>query len=134
LVGRAVDEIRQQAGLAELMQLTPAHLDEAACSLARENHPNARLLATAYLSRNGDDRNDVSRNDDNRPIETRTIDSRMLDDQKIVTYTASRPDGLPPGALRLLREPAIRQFAVGSCYARNAAYPTGMYWVAIFLY
>jgi hypothetical protein len=41
---------------------------------------------------------------------------------------------LPPGALRLLRDPGVRQFAVGSCYARNAAYPTGMYWVAILLY
>jgi len=36
--------------------------------------------------------------------------------------------------LRLLRDPTVRQFAVGSCYARNAAYPTGMYWVAILLY
>jgi len=41
---------------------------------------------------------------------------------------------LPQGALRLLRDPGVRQFAVGACYARNAAYPTGMYWVAILLY
>ena len=104
LVGRAVDEMRQQAGLPELVQLTPPHLDEAACSLARENRPNARLLATAY------------------------------DNRKIITYTQSRPEILPQGALRLLRDPGVRQFAVGACYARNAAYPTGMYWVAILLY
>ena len=104
LVGRAVDEMRQQSGLPELVQLTPPNLDEAACSLARENRPNAHLLATAY------------------------------DNRKIIAYTQSRPEVLPQGALRLLRDPGVRQFAVGSCYARNAAYPTGTYWVAILLY
>ncbi len=104
LVGRAIDEMRQQAGLPELAQLTPPKLDEAACSLARENRPNARLLATAY------------------------------DNRQIITYTQSRPEILPQGALRMLRDPGVRQFAVGACYARNAAYPTGMYWVAILLY
>ncbi|MGA2459441.1 MAG: CAP domain-containing protein [Terriglobales bacterium] len=104
LVGRAVDEMRQQAGLPELVQLTPPNLDEAACSLARENRPNAHLLAATY------------------------------DNRKIITYTESRPEVLPPGALRLLRDSGVSQFAVGSCYARNAAYPTGMYWVAILLY
>jgi uncharacterized protein YkwD len=103
LVGQAVDDLRQQEGLSALVQLRPPNLDQAACSLARENHPNAHLLATSY------------------------------DNRKIITYTQSRPDVLPPGALRLLRDPNVRQFAVGSCYARNAAYPTGMYWVAILL-
>jgi uncharacterized protein YkwD len=104
LVGQAVDEMRQQAGLPQLVQLTPPNLDEAACSLARENRPNAHLLAAAY------------------------------DNRKIIAYTESRPEVLPSGALRLLRDPGVRQIAVGSCYARNAAYPTGMYWVAILLY
>ena len=104
LVGRAVAEIRQEAGLPELVQLTPPHLDEAACSLAKENRPNARLLATSY------------------------------DNRKIIAYTQSRPEVLPEGALRLLRDSGVQQFAVGACYARNAAYPTGMYWVAILLY
>ncbi len=104
LVGQAVDEMRRQAGLPELVQLTPPNLDEAACSLARENRPNARLLATAY------------------------------DNRKIIAYTQSRPEILPQGALRLLRDPGVRQFAVGACYARNAAYPAGTYWVAILLY
>jgi uncharacterized protein YkwD len=104
LVGRAVGETRQQAGLQQLVELTPPDLDQAACSLAKENRPNAHLLAAAY------------------------------DNRKIIAYTQSRPEVLPPGALRLLRDPAVRKFAVGSCYARNAAYPTGMYWVAILLY
>jgi uncharacterized protein YkwD len=104
LVRRAIDEIRQQAGLPELAQVSPPKLDEAACSLAKERRPNAHLLAASY------------------------------DNRRIVTYTQSRPEMLPPGALRLLRDPNVRQFAVGACYARNAAYPTGMYWVAILLY
>jgi uncharacterized protein YkwD len=104
LVGHAVNEMRQQAGLSELVQLTPPKLDDAACSLSRENHPNAHLLATAYENR------------------------------RIITYTQSRPEFLPQGALSLLRDPDLHQFAVGACYARNAAYPTGMYWVAILLY
>jgi len=97
LVGRAVAEVRQKSGLPELVQLTPPNLDAAACSLARESRPNARLLATAYENR------------------------------RIITYTQSRPEVLPQGALRLLRDPGVQQFAVGACYARNAAYPTGMY-------
>ena len=104
VVGRAVAEMRQQAGLPELVQLTPPNLDEAACSLAKENRPNAHLLATAY------------------------------DNRKIITYTQIRPRVLPQAALRLLRDPGVRQFAVGACYARNAVYPTGTYWVAILLY
>jgi uncharacterized protein YkwD len=103
-VGRAVDEMRQRAGLPELVQLSPPNLNEAACSLAEESRPNARLLAASYTNR------------------------------KIVTYTESRPEVLPEVALRLLRDPDVHQFAVGSCYARNAAYPTGIYWVAILLY
>jgi uncharacterized protein YkwD len=104
LVEQAVDDIRSQAGLPQLAQFRPPNLDEAACSLAKESRPNARLLATAY------------------------------DNRKIVTYTESRPEVLPAGALRILRDPGVRHFAVGSCYARNAAYPTGTYWVAILLY
>jgi hypothetical protein len=104
LVGRAVAAVRREAGLPELVQLTPPNLDDAACSLARESRPNARLLATSY------------------------------DNRKIIAYTQSRPEVLPEGALHLLRGSGVQQFAVGACYARNAAYPTGMYWVAILLY
>ena len=104
LVGEAIGQVRQQSGLPELVPFSPSNLDAAACSLAKQDHPNARLLAASY------------------------------DNRKIITYTQSRPEVLPQGALRLLRDPGIRQFAVGSCYARNAAYPTGMYWVAILLH
>jgi uncharacterized protein YkwD len=104
LVGRAVAEIRHQAGLPELAQLTPANLDEATCSLANEQRPSVYKIAAAYPNR------------------------------RIITYTQSHPEIIPPEAVRLVDDPDIREFAVGACYARNAAYPTGTYWIAILLY
>jgi len=104
LIGRAVSQMRQQAGLPELIQRTPPKLDEAVCALAAENPPNAHLLATAY------------------------------DNRKIITYTQSRPEVLPPAAINMLQDPGVHQFAAGACYARNARYPAGTYWVAILLY
>jgi len=104
LVSRAIEKIRRQEGLPDLAEVNPPQLDAAACSLAKESRPNARLLAASY------------------------------DNRRIVTYTQNRPEVLPSGALRLLHDPGLRQFAVGACYARNAAYPTGTYWVAILLY
>jgi uncharacterized protein YkwD len=104
LVGHAIADMRQQAALPGLVQLTPANLDTATCSLAKETHPSAHLLATAF------------------------------DNRRVITYTQSRPEMLPEGVLPMLRDAGLRQFAVGSCYARNTAYPNGTYWVAILLY
>jgi uncharacterized protein YkwD len=104
LVGRAVADTRRRAGLPALKQLSPAKLDEAACSLAKETLPNAHLLATAYSN------------------------------SRIIAYTQGKPEALPEAAQRALSDPDIRRFAVGACYARNAAYPAGTYWVAILLY
>jgi uncharacterized protein YkwD len=104
LIAQSLDDLRQQAGLPDLIQFKPPHLDDAACSLANEDRPNAHMLAAAYTNR------------------------------KIITYTQSRPEVLPQGAARLLRDPGVGHFAVGACYARNTAYPTGTYWVAILLY
>jgi uncharacterized protein YkwD len=103
LVRQSIRETRQGSSLSNLEQVAAPHLDEAACTLATQNHPNARLIAASYTNR------------------------------RIITYTQSRPEILPPGAVRLLGNPNLQQFAVGSCYARNANYPTGIYWVAILL-
>ncbi|MFZ1917914.1 MAG: CAP domain-containing protein [Terriglobales bacterium] len=103
-VGEALNEVRVSAGLSALAPFSPPHLDEAACSLAKEDRPNARIVAASYTNR------------------------------KVITYTQSTPDALPPAASDVLENPNLRHFAVGSCYARNAAYPTGIYWVAILLY
>lgn len=104
LVSQAVNDARREAGLTALSQYAPAKLDEAACSLAQAGRPSARLLQTAY------------------------------DNRRMITYTQSRPEILPQAAVNLLREGGVRQFAVGSCFARNASYPSGTYWVAILLY
>ena len=104
LVGQSIDQARLEVRLPHLVQFMLPHLDEAACALAKEDHPNARLIAASYT------------------------------DQKIIAYTQSRPEVLLSGALRLLDDPNLREFAVGSCYARNGAYPTGIYWVAILLH
>ena len=104
LVSHAVNDVRRQAGLTALSQYAAPKLDDAVCSLAQQGLPSTRLLQTAY------------------------------DNRRIITYTQSRPEILPQGALKQLRDRDVRQFAVGSCYARNAAYPSGTYWVAILLY
>jgi len=104
LVGAAVNEARVNAGLAALSLFAPPRLDQAACELAKEDHPNARLVAASYTNR------------------------------KVITYTQSRPEILPDAAQYVLENPNLRHFAVGSCYARNAAYPTGTYWIAVLLY
>ena len=104
LVSHAVNDARQQAGLTALSQYAPPKLDDAVCLLAQQGLPSTRLLQTAY------------------------------DNRRIITYTQSRPEILPQGAVRLLHDRAVKQFAVGSCYARNTTYPGGTYWVAILLY
>lgn len=104
LVIQAVRNVRKQAGLDPLPAFTPSQLDEAVCGMTEEGHPNARLLQTAF------------------------------DNRRIITYTQSRPEILPQKALPLIREPGVRQFAVGTCYARTATYPTGIYWIAVLLY
>ena len=104
IVSDAVREVRQDAGLGPIAAYQAAKLDEAVCRMTQDGRPSARLLQTSY------------------------------DNRRIITYTQSRPEILPQKALPLLREPDVRQFAVGTCYARTATYPTGIYWVAILLY
>jgi len=104
LVRQSVSHARSSAGLSDLTLFAPPRLDEAACAMAREDHPNARFIAASYSNR------------------------------KVITYTQSRPEVLPSGAEPMLENPNLHHMAVGSCYARNAAYPTGIYWVAILLY
>lgn len=104
MVSDAVREVRGEAGLGPIAAYQASKLDEAVCRMTQEGRPSARLLQTSY------------------------------DNRRIITYTQSRPEILPQKALLLLREADVRQFAVGTCYARSATYPTGIYWVAILLY
>lgn len=103
LVGGAIDDLRHNASLPNLAPRPVANLDQAACRLATQSRPSARLLAATYSNR------------------------------RIIAYTQSQPDLLPKRAFRLLADPNLRHFSVGSCYARNTTYPTGIYWIAVLL-
>jgi uncharacterized protein YkwD len=52
----------------------------------------------------------------------------------ILRYTTSQPQILPENASRAITSRSVRAFAVGSCYARTASYPIGVYWVALLFY
>ena len=52
----------------------------------------------------------------------------------ILRYTAETPGQLPSNASRAIDDPAIRAYAVGSCFARTASYPSGAYWVLLLFY
>ncbi len=67
-VGEGLNHVRASNGLSELAPFSPPHLDEAACALAKEDRPNARIVAASYTNR------------------------------KVITYTQSTPDVLPPAA------------------------------------
>ena len=52
----------------------------------------------------------------------------------VLRYTTSQLEILPENATRAIASRSVRAFAVGSCYARTASYPTGVYWVALLFY
>jgi uncharacterized protein YkwD len=52
----------------------------------------------------------------------------------VLRYTTMRPDNVPDSAARVIDDRRARGFAVGSCYARTATYPSGVYWVTLILY
>lgn len=55
-------------------------------------------------------------------------------DHAVLRYTTMRPDNVPDSAARVIDDRRARGFAVGSCYARTATYPSGVYWVTLILY
>jgi uncharacterized protein YkwD len=52
----------------------------------------------------------------------------------VVRYTTSEPQTLPAEASRAIVNASLHAVAVGSCYARSATYPIGVYWVTILFY
>jgi|HubBroStandDraft_6_1064221.scaffolds.fasta_scaffold28628_5 uncharacterized protein YkwD len=55
-------------------------------------------------------------------------------DHAVLRYTTMRPENVPDSAARVIDDRRARGFAVGSCYARTATYPSGAYWVTLILY
>jgi uncharacterized protein YkwD len=52
----------------------------------------------------------------------------------VLLYMTSQPQILPENVSQAVASHSVRAFAVGSCYARTASYPTGVYWVALLFY
>jgi uncharacterized protein YkwD len=52
----------------------------------------------------------------------------------IVRYTTLDPQSLPSPAAKAIADPHLHAFAVGACFARNATYTSGAYWVMLVFY
>jgi uncharacterized protein YkwD len=63
-----------------------------------------------------------------------SIDAPGPRDHAVLRYTTMRPENVPDSAVRVIDDRRAQGFAVGSCYARTATYPSGVYWVTLILY
>ena len=63
-----------------------------------------------------------------------SIDAPGPRNHAVLRYTTMRPENVPDSAARVIDDRRARGFAVGSCYARTATYPSGVYWVTLILY
>jgi uncharacterized protein YkwD len=52
----------------------------------------------------------------------------------VVRYTTPQPQTIPAEASQAIGNASLHAVAVGSCYARGATYPTGVYWVVLLFY
>jgi uncharacterized protein YkwD len=52
----------------------------------------------------------------------------------VVRYTTPQPQTIPSEASQAIGSASFHAVAVGSCYARSATYPTGVYWVVLLFY
>ena len=101
LVADAVNQWRSQRGLHALTAVATPEIRDAACGLAQAN-----------------------------TLKTKTI-KNLSQRQSILTYTQSKPETLPDDAERILGGRQLKRASIGVCFARNAAYPSGVYWVAL---
>jgi uncharacterized protein YkwD len=63
-----------------------------------------------------------------------SLSTPALKARYIVSYTSLRPEVLPQGTARPIRDGGTRAFAVGACYAGTNTYPNGAYWVVLLFY
>ncbi|HLB88647.1 MAG TPA: CAP domain-containing protein [Terriglobales bacterium] len=62
------------------------------------------------------------------------LSHEMAQSHYLLRYTSDQPETLPSGAGRAVGDRDVRAFSVGSCYARTASYPNGVYWVTVLFY
>jgi uncharacterized protein YkwD len=102
-VAATVAQMRHQANQPDLARHDLAAADDAACSMAQ-----ADKLGTS-------------------PIH------QLAQRYTVLTYTSLHPETLPDNVGHTLASRNLRSFSVGTCYARTATYPTGVYWVVLSL-
>ncbi len=51
-----------------------------------------------------------------------------------VRYSSMKLDDLPPTAQKVVKDPTLQAFAVGTCFDHPPAYPNGVYWVVVVFY
>jgi uncharacterized protein YkwD len=104
IVALSVSRMRGAANLQPLRRLEGSAAQATACAMARENSLNT-------------------------PLSREMAQSRYL-----LRYTSDQLQLLPANAPQAVGDRQVRAFAVGSCYARTASYPNGVYWVALLFY
>src|SRR5438128_7519176 len=104
IVAASVNRMRGAAKLPQLRRLEGSAAQAAACSMARENSLNT------------------------------PVSHEMAQSHYLLRYTSDQPQTLPSSAGRAVGNREVRAFAAGSCYARTANYPSGVYWVALLFY
>jgi uncharacterized protein YkwD len=102
-VAAAVNRARRQASRNALPRRDLQNADEAACSMA-----HADKLGT---------------------LRVRQLAQRFT----VLTYTSLRPENLPAGASHAISSPNLHNLSIGACYARTDTYPTGVYWIVLWV-
>jgi uncharacterized protein YkwD len=102
-IAATVAQARHQANQPALARSDVPTADDAACSMAQ-----ADKLGTS-------------------PVH------QLAQQYTVLTYTSLHPETLPANASHALASHNLRSFSVGTCYARTATYPTGVYWVVLSL-
>jgi hypothetical protein len=102
-IAATVEQARRQAKQPELARRDLTSADDAACSMAQ-----ADRLGTS-------------------PIQ------QLAQHYTVLTYTSLNPEALPGNAGHAITSHTLRNFSVGTCYARTQTYPTGVYWIVLSL-
>ena len=102
-IASTVAQARHQARQPDLARADLPTADDAACSMAQ-----ADKLGTS-------------------PVH------QLAQRYTVLTYTSLHPETLPAEASHALASHNLKSFSVGTCYARTARYPTGVYWVVLSL-
>jgi uncharacterized protein YkwD len=103
-----------------------------------------RIAATVTDARHRADQPDLARRD--LPTADRTACSmaqanklniapvhQLAQRYTVLAYTGLHPETLPANAGHVLAGHNLRDFSVGTCYARTKTYPAGAYWVVLSL-